>query len=121
MPLLFLGILSIYIINRQYWAVCMWIMIVVIILQLFSLTPWWQLGLYYFVWSILVYISSIYLDKGWPVQSIIATVSLMIVNLIFNGFNVDYINTSIYTIVNGVGIAIILYIAEKLKLYEQFV
>jgi hypothetical protein len=47
-----------------------------------------------------------------------ATVSLIIVNLIFNGFNVDYMNIGIYTIVNGIAIAVVLYIAEKLKIYE---
>ncbi len=118
MPLFFLGILSIYILARQYWTVFIWIIIIILILQLSSLTPWWQFSLYYFVWSLGVYISSIFLDKGWPVQSIMATVSLIIVNLIFNGFNVDYMNIGIYTIVNGIAIAVVLYIAEKLKIYE---
>lgn len=121
MPLFFLGILSIYILSHQYWTVFIWLIIIILILQLSSLTPWWQFSLYYFVWSLGVYISSIFLDKGWPVQSIMATVSLIIVNLIFNGFNVDYINIGIYTIVNGIAIAIVLYIAEKLKIYEQFI
>jgi endonuclease/exonuclease/phosphatase (EEP) superfamily protein YafD len=121
MPLFFLGILSIYILARQYWTVFIWIFIIILILQVSSLTPWWQFSLYYLVWSLGVYISSISLDKGWPVQSIMANVSLMIVNLIFNGFNVDYINIGIYTIVNGIAIAIVLYIAEKLKIYEEFI
>jgi len=121
MPLFFLGILSIYILARQYWTVFIWIFIIILILQVSSLTPWWQFSLYYLLWSLGVYISSISLDKGWPVQSIMATVSLMIVNLIFNGFNVDYINIGIYTIVNGIAIAIVLYIAEKLKIYEEFI
>jgi hypothetical protein len=68
-----------------------------------------------------MYISSISLDKGWPVQSIMATLSLVVVTLIFNGFNVDYISVAIYTIINGIAIAIVLYTAEKLKVYEQFV
>jgi endonuclease/exonuclease/phosphatase (EEP) superfamily protein YafD len=121
MPLFFLGILSIYILARQYWTVFIWIFIIILILQVSSLTPWWQFSLYYLLWSLGVYISSISLDKGWPVQSIMANVSLMIVNLIFNGFNVDYINIGIYTIVNGIAIAIVLYIAEKLKIYEEFI
>jgi hypothetical protein len=121
MPLFFLGIFTIYILSKQYWTTFIWLIIIILILQISSLTPWWQFSLYYFVWSLGVYISSIFLDKAWPVQSIMATVFLIIVNLIFNGFNVDYINIGIYTIVNGIAIAVVLYIAEKLKIYEQFI
>ncbi|MGA1050190.1 MAG: hypothetical protein ACO3TG_01735 [Minisyncoccia bacterium] len=120
-PLFFLGILSIYILARQYWTSFIWMIIIILILQLSSLTPWWQVSLSYIIWSLGVYISSIYLDKGWPVQSIMATISLLISNLILNGFNIDYTNIGIYTIINGISIAIILYIAEKFKIYEQFV
>lgn len=120
-PLFFLGILSIYILGNQYKTVFIWIIIIVSILQLSSLTPLWKLSLYYILWSLFMYISSISLDKGWPVQSIMATLSLVVVTLIFNGFNVDYISVAIYTIINGIAIAIVLYTAEKLKVYEQFV
>jgi len=120
-PLFFLGILSIYILGKQYLPALIWIVIIVLILQRSSITIWWQLGLYYLLWSIGVYISSIFLDKSWPVQSIMATLFLLITNFILNGINIDYMNITIYTLVNGLGIAIVLYIAEKSKIYEKFV
>jgi len=120
-PLFFLGILSIYILGKQYLPALIWIVIIVLILQISSITIWWQLGLYYLLWSIGVYISSIFLDKSWPVQSIMATLFLLIANFILNGINIDYMNITIYTLVNGLGIAIVLYIAEKSKIYEKFV
>jgi len=120
-PLFFLGILSIYILGKQYLPALIWIVIIVLILQRSSITIWWQLGLYYLLWSIGVYISSIFLDKSWPVQSIMATLFLLIANFILNGINIDYMNITIYTLVNGLGIAIVLYIAEKSKIYEKFV
>lgn len=120
-PSVFLGVLSIYILARQYWLVLIWGIIIMLMLQLSSLTPWWQFILYYSIWGIGVYFSSIFLDKSWPVQGIMATVSLIIANLIWNGFNIDYINVAIYTIINGFGIAISMYLAEKLKVYEQFI
>jgi len=120
-PLFFLGILSIYILGKQYLPALIWVSIIVLILQISSITIWWQLGLYYLLWSIGVYISSIFLDKSWPVQSIMATLFLLIANFILNGINIDYMNITIYTLVNGLGIAIVLYIAEKSKIYEKFV
>jgi hypothetical protein len=91
------------------------------LIQVSTLTPWWQNSLYYAIWILCIYISSISLDKGWPVQSIIATIALLISNLIVNWFSVDYISLGIYTFVNGLGIAIVLYTAEKLKIYEKIV
>lgn len=120
-PLFFLGILSIYIIAKQYLTACIWIIIIVLILQISSLTLWWQLGLLYLLWSSGVYMASIFLDKGWPVQSIMATFFFLISNLIINGLNIDYINIAIYTFINGIGIATVLYMAEKFKIYEEFV
>lgn len=120
-PLFFLGILSIYILGKQYLPALIWVVIIVLILQISSITIWWQLGLYYLLWSIGVYISSIFLDKSWPVQSIMATLFLLIANFILNGINIDYMNITIYTLINGLGIAILLYIAEKSKIYEKFV
>lgn len=120
-PLFFLGILSIYILGKQYLPALIWVVIIVLILQISSITIWWQLGLYYLLWSIGVYISSIFLDKSWPVQSVMATLFLLIANFILNGINIDYMNITIYTLINGLGIAILLYIAEKSKIYEKFV
>ncbi len=118
-PLFFLGTLIVYILDRQYWALLIWNIIIVLILQVSSLTPWWQFALYYFLWSTFVYIGSITLDKSWPVQSIMATIFLSFSHLILNKFNIDYINWGIYTSVNGIGIGIVLYMAEKLKVYEK--
>lgn len=120
-PLFFLGILGIYILAKQYLTAFIWIIIIVLALQISSLTLWWQLGLYYFCWSLGVYISSVFLDKGWAVQSIMATFFLLISNLILNGINIDYMNITIYTLINGLGITVILYVAEKFKIYEKFI
>ncbi|MEY2986141.1 MAG: hypothetical protein RJB24_370 [Candidatus Parcubacteria bacterium] len=120
-PLFFLGILSIYILSKQYLTAFIWIIIIVLVLQMSSLTLWWQLGLYYLIWSVEVYVSSIFLDRGWTVQSIMATFFLFISNLSLNGVNIDYINIIIYTLINGIGIAIVLYTAEKFKVYEKII
>lgn len=121
LPLFFLGILAVFILSKQYWSVLIWCIIIILLIQVSTLKPWWQNSLYYFIWILCMYISSISLDKGWPVQSIIATIALLISNLIVNGLSVDYISLCIYTLVNGFGIAIVLYIAEKLKIYEKIV
>lgn len=120
-PLFFLGILNIYILARQYWTSLIWIIIIILILQLSSLTLWWQISIYYVIWSLGVYISSISLDKSWPVQSIMATFFLLISSFTINGLNSDYMDITIYTLINGLGIAIVLYLAEKFKIYEKFV
>jgi hypothetical protein len=120
-PSFFLGILSIYILGKQYLPALIWIVIILLILQISSITIWWQLGLYYLLWSIGVYISSIFLDKSWPVQSIMATLFLLIANFILNGSNIDYINITIYTLINGLAIAAVLYMAEKYKIYEKLI
>jgi hypothetical protein len=121
LPLFFLGILVVFILSKQYWSVFIWCIIIILLIQVSSLTPWWQNSLYYAIWILCMYISSISLDKGWLVQSIIATISLLISNLIVNGFIINYMSLVIYALVNGLGIAIVLYTAEKLKIYEKIV
>lgn len=121
LPLFFFGILAVFILSKQYWSVFICCIIIILLIQVSTLTPWWQNILYYAIWILCVYISSISLDKGWPVQSIIATIALLISNLIINGFSIDYMSLGIYTLVNGLGIAIVLYTAEKLKIYEEIV
>lgn len=117
-PSLFLGILAVYIVNKQYWLIGFGLAIIVLFLQMTSLENWWEIAIYYSLWSLGIYFASILLDKSWAVQSIIATIWLIICKLILSGFMVDYMNIIIYTIVNGIGIAIFLYFSEKLKIYE---
>jgi hypothetical protein len=119
-PALFLGILAIYILSRQYWLVVIWLIIIVFILQISTLMKWWELALYYFIWSFGVYVISIFLDKSWAVQSTLAIIWLFLAKLIMNGFVISYMDLFIYTFVNAIGIAVSLYFAEKLKLYEKF-
>jgi hypothetical protein len=117
-PAIFLGILAVYILARQYLLFGIWLITIILVLSSFSLTSWWQLGINYILWSIGVYMSSVFLDKSWAIQSIIATLWLMFCKFIITGFSIDYMNLIIYTIFNGLAIAICLYIAEKLKIYE---
>lgn len=117
-PALFLGVLAIYIFARQYIVFLICLIIIVITLSFTSLTPLWEAALYYSLWSLGVYLSSIFLDKSWAVQSIIATIWLMLCKFIITGFMLDSMHIIIYILVNGIGIAIFLYFAEKLKIYE---
>ena len=118
-PALFLGILAVYILSRQYWLVFLSLVIIIFSLQAFSLTNWWEITLYYSIWSLGVYFASTFLDKSWAVQSIIAGIWLFIIKFILSSFSIDYLDLGIYVIFNTIGIAIVLYSAEKLKLYEQ--
>lgn len=117
-PALFLGVLVIYIFARQYIVFLIYFIIIVISLSFTSLNPWWELGLYYALWSVGVYLASIFLDKSWAVQSIIVTIWLMLCKFIMTGFILDFMHIIIYILVNGIGIAIFLYFADKLKIYE---
>lgn len=117
-PALFLGVLAIYIFARQYIVFLIWLIIIVITLSFTSLTPWWEVALYYSLWSVGVYLASIFLDKSWAVQSIIATIWLMFCKFIITGLALDYMYIISYILVNGIGIAIFLYFAEKIKIYE---
>lgn len=119
MPTLFLGVLIIYILSRKYVLFLISLLGIIFVLQSFSLTRWWEIALYYCFWSLGIYMFSIFLDKSWIVQSIIATVWLFLCKFIVSGFNLDYLSLTIYTLVNFIGIIIFLYLAEKLKLYEQ--
>lgn len=120
-PAIFLGILAFYIINRQYFLTIIWLFIIIAVLQSFSLTQWWEFAGYYSFWSLGVYFSSIFLDKSWAVQSIIISLWLFLSKFIFNSFTVDYLNITVYALMNAFSISIFLYFAEKLKLYEEFI
>lgn len=117
-PAIFLGILAIYILARQYAVFFIWLIIIVVSLGEFSLTPWWELAIYYIIWSIGVYMASVFLDKSWAIQSMIATLWLMFCKFIMSGLVIDYTSLIIYTLINGIAIAICLYFAEKFKVYE---
>lgn len=117
-PALFLGVLAIYIFARKHIVFLIWFIIIVITLSFTSLTPWWEVALYYSLWSVGVYLASIFLDKSWAVQSIIATIWLMFCKFIITGLALDYMYIISYILVNGIGIAIFLYFAEKIKIYE---
>jgi len=119
-PILYLGPLIIYILAKQYWTVMIWLIIIVLVLQQTSITLWWHNALYYGVWLLGVYIASIFLDRGWAVQGILATVFLITSKMIIIGIPKDYWNLLIYTVINGVTITIFLYIADKYKIYEEF-
>jgi hypothetical protein len=119
-PLLYLGPLIIYILAKQYWTVMIWLIIIVLVLQQTSITLWWHNALYYGIWLLGVYIASIFLDRGWAVQGILATVFLITSKMIIIGIPKDYWNLLIYTVINGVTITIFLYIADKYKIYEEF-
>ena len=119
-PILYLGPLIIYILAKQYWTVMIWLIIIVLVLQQTSITLWWHNALYYGIWLLGVYIASIFLDRGWAVQGILATVFLITSKMIIIGIPKDYWNLLIYTVINGVTITIFLYIADKYKIYEEF-
>jgi hypothetical protein len=97
-----------------------WLIIIVLVLQQTSITLWWHNALYYGIWLLGVYIASIFLDRGWAVQGILATVFLITSKMIIIGIPKDYWNLLIYTVINGVTITIFLYIADKYKIYEEF-
>jgi hypothetical protein len=119
LPLLYLGPLVIYILAKQYWTVVIWLSIIILVLQQTSITLWWYNVLYYGIWILGVYIASIFLDKGWAVQAILATVFLIISKIIIIGIPQDYLNLTIYTLINGIAITIFLYIGDKYKIYEE--
>jgi hypothetical protein len=118
-PLLYLGPLAIYILAKQYWTVAIWFFIIVMVLQQTSITVWWHNALYYALWILGVYIASLFLDRGWAVQGILATVFLVMSNIIITGIPQDYLNLAIYTMINGLAITIFLYIADKYHMYEE--
>lgn len=118
-PLLYLGPLAIYILAKQYWTVVIWFLIIVMVLQQTSITVWWHNALYYAIWILGVYIASLFLDRGWAVQGILATVFLVMSKIIITGIPQDYLNLAIYTLINGLAITIFLYIADKYHMYEE--
>lgn len=118
-PLLYLGPLAIYILAKQYLTVAIWLIIIVLVLQQTSITIWWHNAVYYGIWALSVYIASIFLDRGWAVQGILATVFLVISKIIITGIPQDYLNLAIYTMINGLAITIFLYIADKYHMYEE--
>lgn len=120
-PALFIGPLAIYILSRQYWSVFIWLITIILVLDYYSLNTFWELALFYSVWSISLAIISKFIERRWSVQSIVAIFLLVVYKIIFSGFQFDYINIGVYGLVNGVGIIIFLYLAEKLNIYEKII
>jgi len=120
-PALFLGPLAIYILSRKYWVVFIWLITIILVLDYYSLNTFWELASFYFIWSISLAIISKFIERRWSVQSIVSIFLLVFYKLIFSGFQIYYINIGIYGLVNGIGIIIFLYLAEKLNIYEKII
>lgn len=118
-PIWYLGPLAIYILSKEYIRAAVWICIISVILSQTSLTPWWVYIGYYGIWCVGVYVSSRFFDRGWAVQSILATVWLMISVLIVNKFSISLENMVLFGFVNGIWLAIVLKVAHKYNIYEQ--
>lgn len=120
-PAIFFGPLAIYVLGRKYLVVITWLVIITLMLSTSSLAPWWIIFLFYGSWCLIFYTLSLFIERSWPVQSIFAILCLLVASFIAYGTKMDYLNLTIYMLVNSIPMVIFIFSAEKFNLYEKHI